>query len=391
MVVGGGISGLGIAHMAARAGIRPLLLEADGRVGGALCSHLFETPEGPFWAEMGAHTCYNSYGNLLQILEELQLLDTLLAKEKLSYCLLAQRRIRSIPSQLAMFELLVALPRLFSVKKGGSTVAGYFSAIVGRNNYRRVIGPALNAVICQEAGEFPADALFRKKPRRKEVVRNFTGSGGLESFARAIAAQPRLDIRRSVVVTGIERRDDGYLLHAKDGARFETGKLVLAVAPDVAAPLLAQTEPELAAVLSGIGMVEIETVAVILPADASPLEPLAGIIAANDRFFSAVSRDPVPDGRYRAFSFHFRPEGLSRESKLERICEVLDIHRESLLGVSERRNRLPALRLGHDEVVRRVDELLAGKRLGLTGNWFSGVSVEDCLIRSVEECDRLIG
>lgn len=377
--------------MVARAGTRPLVLEADGRVGGALCSHQFETPEGPFWAEMGAHTCYNSYGNLLQILDELGLLDGLLAKEKLSYRLLAKQGIRSIPSQLGLFELLRSLPRLFSMKKQDRTVAEYFSSIVGRKNYQRVIGPALNAVICQEAGEFPADALFRKKPRRKDVVRNFTSNGGVESFVKAIAAQPALTLRKGSAVVRVEQESDGYRLHSSEGEPIETRKLVLAVAPDVAASLLADAEPELAGVLGAIEMVDIETVAVILPADASPLEPLAGIIAANDRFFSAVSRDPVPDGRYRAFSFHFRPEGTSREAKLARICEVLGIEKDSVHGVSERRNRLPALRLGHDGVVRKVDGLLAGKPLGLTGNWFSGVSVEDCLIRSAQECSRLIG
>jgi len=48
--------------------------------------------------------------------------------------------------------------------------------------------------------------------------------------------------------------------------------------------------------------------------------------------------------------------------------------------------------LGRDktfELVRRIDQALAGTRLALTGNWFVGVSIEDCLTRSRQEMDRL--
>jgi protoporphyrinogen oxidase len=39
--------------------------------------------------------------------------------------------------------------------------------------------------------------------------------------------------------------------------------------------------------------------------------------------------------------------------------------------------------------VGRIDTALAGIRLGLTGNWFQGVAIEDCLTRSRQECERL--
>ena len=389
VVVGGGISGLGFAHMAARKGIRPLVLEAGQRVGGALCSHQFSTPEGDFWTELGAHTCYNSYGNLLQILEDLGCLDGLLAKEKLSYRLLTPHGIKSIPSQLGFVELIRSLPRLFSLKKQGQTVGGYFAAIVGAHNYRRVVGPALDAVICQDASQFPAEALFRKKPRRKEIIRNFTVAGGVETFARKIAQQPALDVRTGAAVSEIRREDGGYQVITSEGDAIFTRKLVMAVAPDVAARLLAAQMPDLAEVLESIEMVQIESVSVLLPAQKCGIEPLAGIIAPEDRFFSAVSRDPVPDDRYRGFSFHFRPEGLDIEAKLLRICQVLGVQREDVMAVKEQLNRLPALRLGLDVLVSRLDQLIGNQPIAFTGNWFSGVSIEDSLIRSASECGRL--
>lgn len=391
VIVGGGISGLGFAHMAARKGLKPVVLEAEQRVGGALCSHRFDTPEGGFWAELGAHTCYNSYGNLLQMLEDLGQLDTLLSKEKLSYRLLTAQGIKSIPSQLSFLELLLSVPRLFGLKKQGRTVGEYFSSIVGKGNFQRVVGPALDAVICQDASGFPAEALFRKKPRRKEIVRNYTADGGVERFAQIIAEQPNLEVRKGVSVTAISEADQGYRLELDGGDELLAEKLVMAVAPDVAARLLLSALPELSALLAKVLMVEIDSVAVLLDKSICPVEPLAGIIAPQDRFFSAVSRDPIADERYRGFSFHFRPEGLSLDEKLKRICEVLGVDQGQILASQERRNRLPALRIGHDKLINQLDQLVKGQSIAFTGNWFSGVSIEDSLQRSAAECQRLIG
>jgi protoporphyrinogen oxidase len=51
--------------------------------------------------------------------------------------------------------------------------------------------------------------------------------------------------------------------------------------------------------------------------------------------------------------------------------------------------RLPSPRAGHADLVRRIDGLLAGERLLLTGNWFGGLAIEDCLARSAAEAERL--
>ena len=52
-------------------------------------------------------------------------------------------------------------------------------------------------------------------------------------------------------------------------------------------------------------------------------------------------------------------------------------------------NRLPSLVLGHTDLIAEIDSRLSGERLGLTGNYFAGVSIEDCLLRSRSEFERL--
>jgi hypothetical protein len=127
----------------------------------------------------------------------------------------------------------------------------------------------------------------------------------------------------------------------------------------------------------------------LLPADAIQLPKLAGIIGRDDDFYSVVSRDLVPDAHFRAFTFHFRPGRLDEAGKMRRIQQVLGVEGKQIQASISLRNRLPALRLGHAELIAQLDQNLQGRSLALTGNWFTGVSIEDSLVRSVAEFNRL--
>jgi hypothetical protein len=139
-------------------------------------------------------------------------------------------------------------------------------------------------------------------------------------------------------------------------------------------------------------VVETETVAVCVPArDLAHLPPLAGLIAVDDAFYSMVSRDYLPDPQHRGFAFHFRPGALDTDGQLDRICRALGVREDHIAGMTRVVNRLPALRVGHQALIERIDGLLGGGRLALTGNWFLGVSIEDCMTRSHSEAERLFG
>lgn len=389
IVIGGGISGLGMAHYSARRGVSTLVLEGEDRVGGCLNSRTF--PDcGDFWTEAGSHTCFNSYGHLLEILRDLGLMERLTAKKGLSYRLWRGGERGSILFALHPLELIRSLPRLFRNTKANKGVAEFFVAGLGRRNYQDLFGPAFRGVVCQEVDDFPADLLFRRKPKRKEVMRRFTFPGGLSDIPRAITGQDALEVRTGQRVSGVSCTDDGYRIRLANGEPLNSRHLTLAVPPDAAATLVPEGLAELRDLVGGIGVAEIETVVVCIPVAAlGHLPPLAGLIAVDDAFYSMVSRDYLPDERYRGFAFHFRPRTLDAKTQVERICRALGIAEERIAGMSRIPNRLPALRAGHPERVRKMDALLAGGRLALTGNWFLGVSIEDCLTRSHQECERL--
>ena len=403
IVIGGGISGLGLAYYAARRGVPTLVLEAQGRAGGRL--HRPTLPGcGDFWVEAGGHTGFNSYGHLLDILGDLGMMPRLTPKAKVSYALWRGGQRHRILSALHPLELLLSLPRLFSARarKASLSVRDYYGPGLGAKNYRDLFGPAFSAVICQPADEYPADLLFRRKPRRKEGLRAFTLPGGLGEIPLALARQPGVEVRTGQDLVGVHWDGKDFRLLLADGGELRAGTLSLATPPDVAARLLgpqalaahppavpALTQEGLAAI-AGIGMSEVETLVACVPAMAlGHLPPTAGLIAVDDAFNAMVARDYLADPAYRGFSFHFRPGALDAAGQMDRACAALGIEPHQVAGQFPVHNRLPALRVGHGGRVARLDAALAGTRLAITGNWFQGVSIEDCLTRSQEECDRL--
>lgn len=389
LVVGAGISGLTLAHLAAARGVRTCVLESADRPGGCLWSHEFAAPAPGFWVELGAHTCFNSYGTLLEVLDGCGLTGEALKKRKASYRMLAGGELRSIFSRLHLPELLAALRHLPGTKKTGRSVREYYGRVLGERNYADVFGPAFNAVICQSADEFPADLLFRKKPRRKDVLRSFTMAGGLQRIALEIARRSAFALETGVEVVSVRRDGGRWTAMAVDGITWSADRAVIAVPPDTAAQLLTAHDDGLAAAVASISMTDIESFAVVVPAGRIAQIPMAGVIAVDDDFYSAVSRDTVHDSRVRGFTFHFKPGRLDEDGKRACAARVLGISPDDIAAHAQRINRLPRLGVGHARVVAEIDLRLAGGALGLTGNYFHGVSIEDCALRSAAELARL--
>ena len=387
IIVGGGISGLTLACRAALGKrLSILVLEKEERLGG--CLHTWRV-EDDFWVELGAHTAYNSYKNLLQVLQERKGLDGLTRRAKLGYRFLNEDRLQSPIARLGWFELMTSLP--FGLMRGqaGASLAEYYGTLFGRRNYARLLAPAFAAVLSQPADGFPAQWLFRRKPRMKEAPRKYTWPTGLQGLAEALVEEAPFEVRTGVAVTAVRRKADGYEIDA-GGQSMQCRYLAMATPPDVVAHLLLDGHPRLAARLSAIPMAEIESMAVVVAAERVKLPKLAGLIGVNDVFYSVVSRDYLTHPRLRGFCFHFRPRRLDRDAKLARVCEVLGIASDDIIAQREVRNRLPALEVSHVSLVEEVNDLIKGRRLFLTGNYFQGMSIGDCADRSTWEAYRLL-
>lgn len=388
IVVGGGISGLAFADRAAREGKRTLVLEATGQLGG--CLRTAREPSG-FWLELGAHTAYNSYGGFLDIIEAAGAVDELLPRTRQPFKLLRGGRIESVGAALGKGRIALGALTLPFRSKHGRTVAAYYGGIVGAKNYAGVVSRLLSAVPSQRVDDFPADMLFKKRPRRKDRPRSFTLRTGLQRVAELVAARPEVTARCGQPVARIDRDADGaFTVHTADGATHTAPTLAVAVPPSAAAELLRDAAPDIAESLAKIEVRALVSVGVVVPAEAvAHLEPVAGIVpAADDVFWSVVSRDVVPDERLRGFTFHFAPD-VDEARRDARIAEVLGVPADAWTARHEARAVLPSPRLGHHELVAAIDRALKGDRLAVTGNYFAGLAIEDCVARSHAEYARV--
>lgn len=396
IIVGAGVSGLVAAARMAAAGRRVVVLEAAPRVGGCIQSWRLSDEIGPtrdgadFWLELGAHTAYNSYSQLLEALQARGRFDDLLPREKLGYSFVDQAGVLYSPmKRLNFLQAAINLPFGIGKAKPGRSVAEWFGGLLGRGNYRNLLAPAFAAVLSQPADAFPAEWLFRRKPRMQAAPRKFSFPGGLQGLLETLTDGADFELRCQAGVHAITRYDAGYQVQTADGL-LACRQLVLAVPVDVAAVLLAEIQPEIARELQTFPMSSSEAVGVVLPAGKTGLKSVAGLIGVDDDFWSVVTRDPIPHATLRGFTFHFKPGRLGLDAKLARIAALLGVARSDFLHVREALNRLPAPSVEHPRRVAAIDAKLAGESVALVGNYLNGLSIGDCAERAATETTRLL-
>ena len=395
IVVGGGISGLSLAWKAASTGRKVMVLEREDRVGG--CFHSARGPN-DFWWELGAHTTYNSYGSFLDVVVGSGLAGEIVERgpARGRFGLLRGDDVKLLTPpqvlfQLSWLEAAVHFPAGLLRKKSGQTMYSYFAGLVGRRNYDRLLSAFFAAVPSQKADGFPAEgpgSLFKKRTRRQEFPKSYGLRRGLQSVCDAVAGTPGVTVVRGAAATRVARSGGGFAVTTADGKRYEAARCAVAATLDQAAAILLEDFHELALAVSRVKTVAVETVGVALPRDRSPIPECAFVVPVDDVFFSVVTRDPFPDPARRGFAFHFRP-GVPREEKLARMAAILRVPKTELGDVVEARRTLPSPALGHGEIVEELDRLLAGGKLALTGNYFAGLAIEDCVQRSFAEWQRI--
>jgi UDP-galactopyranose mutase len=370
------------------------VVEAEERVGGCVDTRTFADG---FWIELGAHTCYNSYGAFIELLEGLELMGELQARGKAVLRFVSQDRILpgknlgGLLRRMKWWELVRSLPRMFGASAEGKTVQAHYSRIVGARNYEQVLGPMLSAVPSQRADGFPADMLFKKRSRRKDVRRSFTLKGGLATAADRIRRHPGVTVVTGRAATEIERAGAGFAVTLADGERLTAEIVAVATPPRAAARLIGRVLPDAAGKIGELAEATVETMGLVVRADkVEPVPYSTFLIPRDDIFHSVVTRDVVPDPAWRGFVFHFQP-GHSEGEKLARAEALLGVTRADFAERAERRTVLPSPALGHREVVDGLDAALAGQRICVTGNWFAGLAIEDCVLRSRAEWQRVAG
>ena len=385
IVIGSGISGLSAAWKIQQLGKKVLVLESADKIGG--CIESVKTNN--FIQEFGAHSGFNSYNYFLSILSKLKQKPQIIPKKNLKFVVLQNQKISSVLSKINILQLLVSIVKTPFVNKENKTVQEYYSLILGKDNYNNIIKHALNAVSSQIVDDMPASFLFQKRPKDKTIVRKFSFSGGMIEPLENIAQE--LEIKLNSKVDSLER-DNGFW-HIKSRDRlWQSKKIIIATPPYIAAELLKTVLPELSDSLVKIKPAFIESSMVV---DVnSRLELCAGIIGVNEKIYSMISSDPVNqeanfnNETKRGFTAHFKPNLFTEKQKKNWFVDSILADDNSTISIKNKLNSLPQISFDHYDKIKLVSANLSSN-IGLCGNYFQGISIEDCVQRSDAEVSRL--
>lgn len=390
IIIGGGISGISFAHYMHKAGKKVLIIEKDENIGGQIQS-VFSEKYPEYWRELGSHTCYNSYTHLLSILKDIDGTDIIQPLGKGNYVVYSGGKIKKMFSEISVLSLMLNGPKMFFLSKTGKTVKEYFSKIVGLRNYNKLFSRLFRAVICQNADDYPAELfLKRRKDRFKEFPRKYSLNKGITSYLKLIIEKDKLKVIKSSEVVNVKQNTDStYDVVISDGKIYKASKVAFATNPQVSSRLLKDIEPSLSALLASIPLFSSESLNIIVPKEKLSLEIVAGIIPLSDNFMSAVSRDLVEDDKLRSFTFHFRKGVKNDGEKFDIICKVLRISRNDILEWKLIQHILPSLHLQHLDMAGQVAKAKMQDDIIVLGNYFYGLSLEDCIHRSKDESERI--
>lgn len=387
IVIGGGISGVSFAYYLAKQQQSVLILEKESKLGGRIHS-ITPNEDTTYWSELGAHTCYNSYTELISLIKESGNEKNIVPMQSLPYLLYSRQKIRSVVSEMNIFSMGFNCWKYFFSDKKGKTTRSYFEPIVGKLNYNKLFSKLFRAVISQEADEYPAEIFLKKRATKDESVsRKFSYQGGLSQMIEDVADASNADIITASQVVGIEKNEEGiFCIKTCTGANYFARKIAIATDISETPRLLSEIGlEEPSKILQSIRPSESIAINLRIDKDKLSLKKVAGIIPLSDAFFSAVSRDTIEDENWRSFTFHFPESHLSPAERLETIFSVLQIKDEEASRTEIYRHTLPAVRLEHLNLKEKLAKMLHETDISILGNYFLGMSLEDCVRHSKEE------
>ncbi|WP_372640936.1 NAD(P)/FAD-dependent oxidoreductase [Ancylomarina sp.] len=383
-IVGAGISGLTMAFRIAQTGKKVLLLEANEKAGGCL-NTLYGDDD--FWVEMGAHTFYSSYTNVIDLIQSIGLEADIVAREKLSMKLFTNKH-EKIFAPLSKLELLANVPKLFVSKRDGKTVKEYFSNVLGKKNYNKVFTRMFSAVIVQNADDFSAEYFLKsRKTKSKSHPKSFILKKGMSSIAEAILAHENIDIAYNKRVSSLEKAV-GFSIHTEDGSSYQSTDLAFASSPKQVSNLVNGMNPELADLLCEFPIQNLESTALILEKDKPGIEPVTFVIPLQGACYSMVTRDVLVDEKYRGFACHFQQDDASNGEQSATMARLLSL--DEIPQTQKANHTLPLIKVGHKERMAAIISQAQKTGVYITGNFFNGLSLEDCVERSSQEAQRYL-
>jgi len=419
VVVGAGAAGMGAALALRERGLDPLLLEADDRAGGKLRT---ESHRG-FLLEHAALGILDRSGELAELCAKLGIAPRPASAAASLRFLERNGTVYPLPRGpgeafrtrlLTMREKLGILGEPFrGPAPEDGTVADFFAHRLGPAG--RFLGDAIQTGI--HAGDPDRLELRTAFPTLASLVRNGRGSlvrgafagrkgkekkprarlasfaGGMQELVDALSRRtaPRLGTK----VRALRRAGTAYRLQIESGGRpseIEADRVILAIPAPRAADLLEASDVALAERLRALKAAPISLVHLaVRPQDVEPLHRGFGLLRPGKAvlgalFPAALWPDRAPQGQALLSALvggarHPASGALGDAELVHLVRDELRLPQPpELLRVVRWSQAIPQYEPGHGARVAEIERLTsAHSRLRLTGAWYRGVGVLECL------------
>lgn len=411
-IVGGGLTGLALAHELARRGAPHLVLEATDRPGGVIRSgrvegHLLE------WGPQRARLTRG----LSALVDELGIRDRVVtAPPGLPLFVYRAGKLRRVPFSAADFlrsdlfslrgKLRVLLEPFTAAARGEERVADLFARKVGREAYENLLGPLYGGLYASDPADMVVSLslghVLREFGIRRSLLLPLLRRGGridppsacsfrdgLETLPAALYAANRERVRLGAPVESLRREGAGFALEA-GGESIRAERVVVTAPAPAAARLLREVAPDAAERVATLRYNPLAVVHLLADTDLRGLgyqvslaEPLATRgVTFNDSLFGRRGVYTAYLGGAKAPEVVDRPDAEVARLAVEEFRAVTGFVARAL---SVERERMPAW----DASWRALQGLSLPPGITIAANWESRPGMPGRLAQAERLAERL--
>jgi protoporphyrinogen oxidase len=384
---GAGFSGLVLGYYLKDQGYNVTIHEKSNKVGGKIQT----IKTGPGLAETAANALYLNQDGL-DLLKELKL-EPLPATKKLKRLIFLKGKPRK-PFQLSLFGKIAAnsykKPPLIS---DGLTVADFFRPLLGEENLKHYLSPALGGLYAVPAERLHFKSIFPIVEKRAQFDSYFSF---LKMFFKHQKNQPKLDISGSVSFEGgmqtlinrlAEVLKHDIKLNSKEKPRLN-GNTVICTDAISASELIKDLRPEISRELQRIEYRPLSSTTLFLKREIRSLQKAFGVLIPLDNGFNSIgilnnkAIFPANNQNLSAYTL-ISPQDLTREeilSDLKLLAPEITDEDIQHLESTYWSHALPIYNLQLFLAIKKLHQLcLKEKNLAFFGNYVAGISLRDMI------------
>jgi len=432
VVVGAGVSGLGVAHRLTRLGRRVVVLERAARVGGAIGS----TREDDLLVERGPNSAMMTSPLIAALIDELGIADRRMDADPAAsrrYILRggSLRALPTSPPALLRTDLFSARAKLRLLREPitprgpaapGESVSAFVRRRLGGEFLDYAINPFVAGVFAGDPDRLEVASAFpklhaleqrygslirgqvagaRERRRRADTAKNtatmFSFRDGMQTLTDALGAAAG-DVRTGVEVRSIATDGDLRRVGLADGTTVSAHAVVIATHAEGTRPLVADFAPTLDDALADIPYPPVTVVAseyrrsdVAHPLDGFGFliperegREILGTVFSSSLFAGRARPDHVLlttfVGGTRQPAMARRDEAAVNASVERELASILGAGRPTRVVQTRWDRAIPQYTVGHAKRMAEVDAAeRANPGVWFCANWRGGISVGDCV------------